>query len=259
MTEREATNATCSACNTPVTGAFCSHCGAATGSAPCPNCRATVDAGARFCPQCGGNLHPTADNRTPIVRPASSLSTSTVLIGFLVLAMAIGLGITIGTSRSSPPVAVAPDAQAAAPDISSMTPRQQFDRLIDRVTLAAENGDTATVTRFWPMATGAYQNLPPGDRDNDARFHMAWLQEFAGRFKEATALADSILNFAPNHLFGYYLRATIAVASGDSAGAKTARAAFRSHYTTQMARTDVEEYTQHKAMLDRFNNSIGAK
>jgi hypothetical protein len=26
-----------------------------------------------------------------------------------------------------------------------------------------------------------------------------------------------------------------------------------------MARTDVEEYTQHKAMLDRFNNSIGAK
>ena len=54
-------------------------------------------------------------------------------------------------------------------------------------------GDTATIINFTPMALGAYANLPPGDRDIDARFHAAMLQLRAGMFDNARALADTIM------------------------------------------------------------------
>lgn len=144
---------------------------------------------------------------------------------------------------------------AAAPDISTMSPREQFDRLINRITTAAENGDSATVARFWPMASGAYQNLPETDRDADARFHMAWLRMFAAQYPEATALADSIMTAAPKHLFGHYLRANIAKARADSAAARVASVAFLASFDSEMKRKDRPEYEQHRAMLERFRDS----
>ena len=50
-------------------------------------------------------------------------------------------------------------APGALPDLASMTPREQFDRLYNRVMQASEQGDTATANRFSPMALQAYQNF----------------------------------------------------------------------------------------------------
>jgi hypothetical protein len=68
-------------------------------------------------------------------------------------------------------------------------------------------------------------------------------------------LADTILADAPNHLFGYYLRASVAQAQGDSAGAREARKAFRSHFDAEMAKKDRPEYGQHRVMLEKFRDA----
>jgi hypothetical protein len=180
---------------------------------------------------------------------------------WLVAGLLTVVAITAVAYAARSPGAVAPATGSGgggvAPDISNMTPKEQFDRLIDRITTAGEQGDTATLAKFWPMASGAYQNLPPGDRDNDARFHMGWLRVLAGQYAEAGALADTIMSVAPNHLLGYYLRGGIAQARGDTAGVRTVTAAFRSHFDAEIAKTDVSEYVQHRAMLDKFKQSAG--
>ena len=64
--------------------------------------------------------------------------------------------------------AVAGDTTAragAAPDISQLSPRERFDRLFNRIMQAAEQGDTAQVRRFTPMALGAYAQLDTIDAD----------------------------------------------------------------------------------------------
>ena len=105
-----------------------------------------------------------------------------------------------------------------APDISQMTPRERFDRLFNRVMQAAEQGDTAQVGRFTPMALGAYAQL---DSINaDARYHAAVLRMQVGDLAGADALADTILTRTPGHLLGYLVRGTTAGFRGDTAGVR---------------------------------------
>ncbi len=184
-----------------------------------------------------------------------------------ILVMALG-AITIAAvvyatrGRAPAPSTAAPTAAAAAagitgpaPDISNMTPREQFTRLSDRVSTAAAQGDTASVAMFWPMLLGAYQNLSTADRDVDARFHMGWLYREEGQYAQASAFSDSILTMAPNNLLGLLLRYRIDEAKGDSAGAARARAAFLAHYAAEIKRTDQPGYAEHRKLLDDFRKS----
>ncbi|MGH7634154.1 MAG: hypothetical protein ACRENC_10525, partial [Gemmatimonadaceae bacterium] len=169
----------------------------------------------------------------------------------------VTIAVLLFVFRTGPGAASAtgsPDTAGTPPDLSTMTPREQFQRLSDRVTAAAEQGDTATLNRFWPMVLGAYQNLPPADRDADARFHMGWLRLHLGDTAGAVALADSILAATPNDLFGYYLRATIAEATGDSVAERRARTAFDAQYTAEIAR-DRPGYAEHHTMFERFRTT----
>src|SRR2546423_1717293 len=54
-------------------------------------------------------------------------------------------------------------AAGPAPDISQMSPRERFDRLFNRIMQAAQQGDSAQVQRFTPMALGAYAQLDSVD------------------------------------------------------------------------------------------------
>lgn len=144
----------------------------------------------------------------------------------------------------------------AAPDISNMTPREQFDRLHDRVVGAAERNDTTSVIRFWPMALGAYDQLPASDRDADARYHMAALHLLVGQFPAALALADTILTLSPNNLTGYYIRGLAAEFQADSGAARDARRAFRANFDTEIGKAQ-PEYTHHRPLLDQYLRSIG--
>lgn len=157
-----------------------------------------------------------------------------------------GNAATTGTAPAGP-----------APDISSMSPRERFDRLHDRVISAAERSDTNTVIQFWDMAAESYNMLPAAERDTDARYHMAALHLLVGRFPSALALADSILVASPGNLTAYYIRGLAADFERDTAALRAAQQDFRSHYATEIDKPQ-PEYTHHRPMLDAYLTSIGA-
>lgn len=145
-----------------------------------------------------------------------------------------------------------------APDISNLTPKEQYTRLVERISRAEEAGDSATAMNFTPMALGAYANLPPGDRDIDARYHAAMLQARARMLDNASALADTIMKESPDNLLGYYVRAVVAGVAGDWAKARAARAAFRAHYDAELKKRR-PEYILNRGLLEQYRQGEGAR
>jgi hypothetical protein len=142
-----------------------------------------------------------------------------------------------------------------APDISSMTPRQRFDRLFNRIMQASERRDSAEVQRFTPMALGAYDQLE--SRDADARYHAAVLHLQVGSLDAARALADTILSESPHHLFGYVVRGEVAELEGADQLLAKARRDFLAQYSSQIATKRVE-YLEHQPVLDEFKTNAEA-
>lgn len=171
------------------------------------------------------------------------------VLGALALA-AIGWA---ATRQAAPSKASAPIDPAAGlpPDLSGLTPTEQFLRLADRIENSVQSGDTATVVRFFPMMEGAYEKLPAGERTIDARFHIALLRAQVGHFPAAVAQIDTIIASAANHLFVDYLRALIADYRGDVAAGRVARLAFRAHFADEIA-ANRPEYLMHRKLLDDF-------
>src|SRR5262249_54057108 len=157
---------------------------------------------------------------------------------------------TAVAAESTPPAPVA--SAEAPPDISSMSPRERFDRLYNRIMRAAESGDEATVTRFTPMAIMAYAQLP--DIDADARYHAALLKVHTGDAEGAGALADTILTQNPGHLFGYLIRGTVARWQKDEGTLASSYAAFLSHYDAEM-KVGRSEYGEHSRALEEFRQA----
>jgi hypothetical protein len=162
-----------------------------------------------------------------------------------------------GTTASDAAATANGSPTVSAPDISNLTPREQFGRLADRIETAMAAGDTATVVRFFPMAEAAFANLTDSTRDNDARFHMSLLRVRVGHFPAAIAEVDSIAAKAPKHLFVSYLRAIIGDLKNDSASATMARRTFRDNFAAEMA-LNRPEYQMHREMLDQFLATIPA-
>jgi hypothetical protein len=123
---------------------------------------------------------------------------------------------------------------------------------------AADTSDTTTVITMWPMAAGAYDNLPEADRDVDARYHMATLHLLLTQYPPASALADTILAVSPNNLVGYYLKAIVAEQQGDSTTARSARAQFLKYYPAEIAK-EQSEYLEHRPILDAYFRRDGGK
>ena len=139
---------------------------------------------------------------------------------------------------------------------SQMTPRERFDRLFNRVMTAAEEGDTATVVNFTPMALGAYAQL---DTVNvDARYHAAVLNAQVGDFAAARTLADTILMDVPGHLFGHVIRGEVARIENDEATLARAHREFLESYDAEMAANRVE-YLEHRPVLERFRTEAGGR
>jgi hypothetical protein len=137
-----------------------------------------------------------------------------------------------------------------------MSPEERFIRLNDRVMAAVEQGDSATALRFLPMALAAYGQLTQVDAD--LRYHAALLHVTGGDLPPALALADTIMAAAPNHLFGWVIRATVAEALGDQAALARGRKGFLDHYEAEISQNR-PEYAEHKAVLDEFRRQAGGK
>jgi len=142
-------------------------------------------------------------------------------------------------------------AATRAPDISRMSPRERFDRLFDRVIRAAEARIADTVLLFAPMALGAYQQLT--EVDTDARYHAAMIHLVVGELAQAKALADSIANAQPGHLFAPLIRGEAAEQENDSTSLLRSYRDFLSSYQAEM-RTNRREYLEHGPALEDFRN-----
>lgn len=177
------------------------------------------------------------------------------------IAVALAL-ITYQVGRGKAPAPVIPNMDNAgnagalgsgpnprAPDISSLSPRERFNRLFDRVISAMERQDTAQVVQFVPMALGAYEQLD--SVDVDARYHAAMIHLAVGEVQPARALADTILRQAPGHLFGYMIRGEAAEQTNSASVLAESYADFLSHYDAE-TRTNRVEYREHQNILQDF-------
>ena len=240
--------AVCASCGAVGSGRFCPSCGAPREAAACRHCGAAVLAGARFCPACGkgvpGTVAAAAGDRTPWVIAGAAL-------------MALLAAVLVMVSRASPPpvtaevdvVSTGSSSEEPAPDISSLSPRERFDRLYNRVMRAAQAGDEGTVARFTPMALMAYGQLD--SLDADARYHAALLEVHTGDMTGPSALADTILARQPGHLFGYIVQGTVASWQKDDAALDQAYAGFLEHYDAEM-KAGRPEYGEHRRSVDEF-------
>ena len=236
---------TCPHCGTNASGNFCSACGASLTPRACTACRAELSPQARFCHQCG---QPVSGG------PAAPSERRAWTIAGALCVLLVG-GIVYKVSSASPQPVAAPDmanvgsAGARAPAITSMSPRERFDRLFNRIMQAAERGDSLQVAQFTPMALGAYEQLDT--RDVDARYHAAVIHLQLGDLGPAQALADTILAESPGHLFGYLIRGTAARIEGNPAAQTRAEREFLAHYQTETAKKRVE-YLEHAPVLEEF-------
>ena len=255
MTSQPST--TCPTCGAPAEGNFCSGCGAGLARRACAHCRADLSPQARFCHRCGQSV-PAAG---PVPPAGQSDRRAWLVAGTVCVLLVAGIAYQVSSDAPEP---AAPDMANAgssaggaaasgpvgrAPDISSMTPRERFDRLYDRIMRAASRSDSGEVRRFTPMAIGAYHQLEA--RDADARYHAAMLQTQVGEFPAAIALADTILAEAPGHLFGYLVRGEVAGLRNDTAGRAQAGREFLKRYEGEL-KTGRVEYLEHKPALDEF-------
>lgn len=241
----------CPACGAAASGKFCATCGAALEAQPCGRCGRANAPGAKFCAGCGSGLGAGVAAAPGVARGGSVLPL--VIAGVAVIA-----AVMVFVLKSQPAAPTAPAAPFAnggggtPPDLSQMTPREAFLRLHDRVMAAMEQGDTATVNQFSPMALMAYQQLP--EVDPEVQYHVASLRLHTGDLAGATVLADSIQATHARHLFGYILRAQLAQFGGRPDEAV-------GQYKAYLAALDDElkagrpEYAEHQAMLDRITQT----
>lgn len=172
--------------------------------------------------------------------------------------MALGALVTLAAVRLGSPAEEtgAPFAAGAggrgamaAPDISQMSPEERARRLFDRVMRLSERGVQDSVQFFLPMAIGAYQQLPA--LDLDARYDMGALYLAGDVADGALAQADTILQAAPTHLYGFMLRARGLELKNDTRGARAAYMAFLRHEQAERARQR-PEYAEHSQTIDAF-------
>lgn len=276
----------CPRCGATASGNFCAACGAALGTPTCATCGTQLSSGARFCHKCGAAVNGPATIGQPatVMTPAHAAGRVLVpmpasdrtpwLIAAVLTVVAIAAVLYSANKRAEPAIPSMANAGNAvagtvgdtgasgvptgrAPDISKLTPKEQFARLEQRIDQMLEKGDTANLAFFMQMALQAYANLPAADRDIDTRYHAAMLEAQIGMFDGARALADTIMTAAPDNLFGYYIRATVAEFAGDSTAARAARAAFRTHYDAEMKKNR-PEYAEHRPFLEQYRHGDGA-
>lgn len=242
------TTSNCSRCGKPASGNFCQHCGASLTPGFCTQCGEALTG--EFCPKCGAQKRSVSGGS--VATGAGSSQTNWIVpAGILVVAVVIALFFLMrinngGTTVGLPPQGV---STAALPDLSQMTPREQFDRLYNRVMQAAEQGDAATMQQFSPMALTAYGMLE--EVDADARYHAALLKLHTGDVAGSAIMADSIEAETPGHLLGFIIRGTLAKWQNDPTALAEVYAAFLVAYDEEMT-AGRPEYDEHERSIQGF-------
>ena len=238
---------TCPSCGAQTSGKFCSECGAPLGEITCGHCGAKLPARAKFCGECGTAVAG-GGRRLNVSASATPRGDRTAwyVAGGAVLVLLVVIVITVGRKSAAPAAASGP-APAPAVDLSTMSPKEQADRLFNKIMQLHEAGKTDSVTFFAPMGLGAYANLGP-ELDADARLHLGLIELAIGQNDAAAAQGDTIIRGARTHLFGWLLKGDAALQGRDSAAARTALRTYLQNYQSERAK-NLPEYAEHSTML----------
>lgn len=135
------------------------------------------------------------------------------------------------------------------------TPREQADRLFNRIMTAKENGDTANVKFFLPMGIQAYEMVT--DIDADGLYHLSLLQDFGGDFASARETAEKILQTDPTHLLGLSAAATAALHAGDKRAAQRYAQRFLSSFDDEIKKSK-SGYHDHENIFAQLKREMTA-
>ncbi len=240
---------TCPSCGSPQTGTFCGQCGRRLTAGTCRACRAHLSAQARYCHRCGAPVG--LDAR----RGRAAWIVAAVVTG--VLLGAVAWGASGGWQPAPPPDMANVGSQSGglstrASDISQMSPRERFDRLYRRIMNAGAQGDSTAVVNFTPMALASYAQL--GAVDITARYQAALLRLQIGDLEGTLALADTMEQQVPGHLFVPVLRGTVARFTNDTTSIRQSFETFLAHYDRERA-TQRPEYASEELMLAEFREA----
>lgn len=212
----------------------------------CHACGTALAPTARFCHKCGAQV---GGRQAAGWRAGLPWGVAGLALGALIAVVALRRG-GVRAESGDEPAPLPAGAGVRAPDISQMSPEERATRLYNRVMRLHSAGQADSAELFLPMARQAYAMLPA--LDVDARYHIGVLALTAGDDAAALAQADSIGRAAPNHLFGFMLRARALELRRDAAGARRAYRAFLSHEAAERARQR-PEYSDHAENLDSFH------
>ena len=186
-----------------------------------------------------------------------------VVLLFSVVGYFAGRGMSGGSGAPAAPDGaglVAPFANGgggAAPDISSMTPRERAGRLYDRIMRYVEEGKKDSAQFFAPMALSSFEMLG-SELDLDARYDYGRVASETGNFDIAAAQADTILKQAPTHLLGLALAARTATQRGDAALAAKSWKAFLAAKDAELAK-NLPEYQAHASDIEQATRLASGK
>lgn len=153
-------------------------------------------------------------------------------------------------SPESRQAVAAPDVPTdVAPGPLTGTPREQADRLFNRIMQEREAGDSARAAFFLPMALQAYDMA--GELDSDGLFHRGLLHLIGGDAAAARRDAERILADAPDHVFAHAIAAEAALLENDTARARQHYERLLRNYDTESARQRAE-YLDHAAILPQY-------
>ena len=263
---------TCDRCGTGVSGNYCSQCGAAVRAAGCPSCGTPAGPGDRFCTQCGtpvavgtqggGGAGGGGVEGRPVAKSASASSSRSPgwwVATFLLAALIFSIGYPAvrrggdggggNDAEDSPTRGLGPAPQV---DLNSMTPIEAADRLYDRVTEAANEGDSVEARTFLPMAIAAYERAKP--LSPDGIYHLSTLQLLAMDREGALATAAAGLAANPDHLLILAAAAAAASELGDTAAARRHYTRILEVYDAEVAK-GLQEYEDHGGLIP----SLGEK
>jgi hypothetical protein len=237
----------CPSCQSESTGAYCAECGTPL-KARCKRCDSALVPGARYCTECGSP-----------VRAGASLPWyvgGVALVALIVVALlpasrqqAGGAG---GELAAMPPGGEASGGAPAgggSPPALSDDPRENADRLFNRIMQMKESGDTAGARRFTPMAIQAYGMAAP--LDSDGLYHLSLIQTFAGQPADGQATAEQILAMFPNHLLGLIAGAEAADAAGKRDEARAYWRRFIAAYEEEKDKP-LPEYQDHGRVFPSY-------
>lgn len=225
----------------------------------CSECGARLREDARFCHECGATIEGRPRPGAPAAsvapaRPQTDDATdarTSILLRWWMPAIALVAIVLLSVWRSSRTQTVEPPAgmplgmrPGAAPDISSMSPEEQADRLFNRVMRLSSEGKADSAAFFSSMAIGALESLQPLDAHR--RYDLGLVALVGGDTARARAQADTILAQRRTHLLGLSLAARAADARGDATAARAFRRRMLAAEPAERA-AGLQEYTDHDA------------